>query len=192
MSKTAHVPVLLEETIENLNLKSGQTVIDCTLGNAGHSLEMAKRIGEKGILIGIDLDQESLRRAEEELRDQICQKIFINNNFKNITQVVAEIKNKNGKGKLNTINVILSDLGLAFYHYQEEGESTGFSFRKEAALDMRLDQESELTAAKIVNTYSEEELVEIFSKYAEERKSKTVAREIVRVREIKELRKLLN
>ncbi len=178
---TKHIPVLLEETIKGLDIKPGDTVIDCTLGNAGHSMEIVKKIGQEGKLIGIDLDEVSLKRAKETLKGHEDQVEFVQDNFKNIKQILKQTNEQRGN---STTNSILCDLGLAFYHYKEEGARGGFSFNQRARLDMRLDESNSITAVKIVNGYREAELVKIFSEYGEEIKSKTIAREIVKQRKI--------
>lgn len=176
-----HVPVLLEEVIDSLQLKSGMTVIDCTLGDAGHAEEIVKRIQPDGTLIGIDADIESLKRSKEFLAKYNLKKIFINNNFSKLKEIIKE-------NNLEKVDGILMDFGWSSPQFQDRGR--GFSFQTDEELDMRYDAVNQvLTAKDIINKYSEYELEEIIRKYGGEKKSKKIASAIVQKRKEKEITK---
>lgn len=171
----SHQPALLKEVNEYLDLKPGQTVIDCTVGGGGHAKSILKEISPGGFLLGIDLSEDSLERAEESLKEFKGSYKLVKDNFKNITKIKDEQRD------LGAISSILSDLGLAFYQFKEKGQG-GFSFSQRERLDMRLDKSSSLTAEYIINTWSEEEIYEILRNYGEEIHARGIARKIVRKR----------
>jgi len=176
-----HVPVLLGETIDSLKLKPGNIVVDCTLGDGGHSEEIIKKIQPNGVLVGIDADIESLERAKDFLTDYKIEKIFINDNFSNLDEI---LKNNN----LEKVDGILMDFGWSTPQFADRNR--GFSFQTDEELDMRYDsQNQELTAKDIINKYSEDDLAEIFRKYGDEKNSKKIAKVIVEKRKAKEISK---
>ena len=175
MSK--HISVLLNESIENLNIKEDGIYVDCTLGYAGHSSQILKRI-TRGCLFAFDQDGEAIVYSKKIL-DQISNNYeIINSNFVNIKE---ELNNRG----IKEVDGILFDLGVSSPQL-DEGER-GFSFHKDAILDMRMNQKQELDAKKVVNTYSEEELTKIFFEYGEEKFSRAIAKAIVKARSEKEI-----
>lgn len=172
-----HEPVLLEECIKALNINPDGIYIDGTLGGAGHSLEIAKKLSPKGLLIGIDRDTEALRAAKDKLKNYTNVK-YIHDNHDNIKQILEELQ-------INGVDGILLDLGVSSYQLDEK--SRGFSYITDAELDMRMDKEQKLTAREIVNTYSEEKLANIIWEYGEERFSRQIARNICKSREQKKI-----
>ncbi|MBT3538722.1 16S rRNA (cytosine(1402)-N(4))-methyltransferase RsmH [Candidatus Parcubacteria bacterium] len=190
-----HVPVLLREVLEALNLTSGKNVIDCTLGDAGHSEEILKATGPDGRLLGIDADAESILRAKKFLYEFEDRIVFERNNFEHLQDIVKEQNFK-------SVNGILMDFGWSSPQFEERGR--GFSFLKtDEPLDMRYDTYlkcvhtatdlplgidgkplyGKCTAAEHVNMKSVEELEEVFKKYGEENLSKEIAQAIVEKRE---------
>ena len=172
-----HEPVLLKECIKALNINPDGIYIDGTLGGAGHSLEIAKKLSPKGLLIGIDRDTEALRAAKDKLKNYTNVK-YIHDNHDNIKQILEELQ-------INGVDGILLDLGVSSYQLDEK--SRGFSYITNAELDMRMDKEQKLTAREIVNTYSEEKLANIIWEYGEERFSRQIARNICKSREQKKI-----
>ena len=172
-----HEPVLLKECIKALNINPDGIYIDGTLGGAGHSLEIAKKLSPKGLLIGIDRDTEALRAAKDKLKNYTNVK-YIHDNHDNIKQILEELQ-------INGVDGILLDLGVSSYQLDEK--SRGFSYITDAELDMRMDKEQKLTAREIVNTYSEEKLANIIYEYGEERFSRQIAKNICEERKQKEI-----
>jgi len=169
-----HVPVLLRESIDGLNIKHDGTYVDGTLGRAGHALEIVRRL-TCGRLIAIDRDKDALSAAEKLLSDFKGQITFIHGNFRNITKLLA------GAG-VSKADGMLFDLGVS--SPQLDNSKRGFSYMNDAKLDMRMDESESLTAFEVVNTWDEDKLKKIFYEYGEERYSKSIAREIVRGRDI--------
>lgn len=172
-----HEPVLLKECIKALNINPDGIYIDGTLGGAGHSLEIAKKLSPKGLLIGIDRDTEALRTAKDKLKNYTNVR-YIHDNHDNIKQILEELQ-------INGVDGILLDLGVSSYQLDEK--SRGFSYIADAELDMRMDKEQKLTAKEIVNTYLEEKLANIIWEYGEERFSRQIARNICKSREQKKI-----
>ena len=168
-----HVPVLLNEIIENLNIKEDGIYVDCTLGVGGSSKEILKRLSEKGLLIGIDQDEEILNQAKENLKD-FKNVLFFNENYTSLPEILKKANIEKITGG------VLLDLGVNSLHF--DIKERGFSFQNEAPLDMRMDNRSELTAYDIINHYREEEIADIIYKYGEERFSRRIARKIVETR----------
>ena len=164
-----HKSVLLEECIDNLNLKSDSIIVDCTLGYAGHSSEILKRIN-KGFLFAFDQDIEAISSSKKRL-DQI------NNNYEIINSNFVNIKKELNKRNINGVDGILYDLGVS--SPQLDQDYRGFSFHQDARLDMRMDTTNELDAYKVVNTYTESELTKIFLEYGEEKFAKSIAKKII-------------
>jgi len=165
-----HIPVLLNEVIDSLQLKPGFKVIDCTLGDAGHAEAILEKIGVKGKLFGIDTDAESLLRAKNNLYRFADQTIFARSNF-------ADLKNIVEKNSFFTADAILMDLGWSTPQFKERGR--GFTFAADEILDMRFDASSNVpTAAEILNQSSIDDLYKIFHNYGEERLSLEIAEAI--------------
>ena len=164
-----HQPVLLEETISSLNLKSGEIVIDMTAGYGGHSAEILKIIGESGRLILVDRDNNAIRELRKKFGNYANVE-YIHSNFADIDY-----------GKIGRVDKILMDLGVSSPQLDES--ERGFSFNKDAKLDMRMDQSQNLTAKDIVNEYTEDNLANIIYRYGEEKRSRKIASEIVKHRE---------
>lgn len=177
---TIHKSVLLEESIDALNIKNGDTVVDATLGGGGHSEAILKKIGDSGTLVAIDADDNAIKNFEFRISNfENKGKIFlVNDNFANLDKILADLK-------IEKIDAVLADFGISSDQLEAE---RGFSFQKDAPLDMRMDSRNELTAEKIVNSYPEEELAGIFSGYGEEKYAKRIAKEIVKQRKIKPIK----
>ena len=172
-----HIPVLLNETIENLKIKPEGIYADGTLGGAGHSFHIASNLSEKGQLIGIDRDNEALNAAKQKLADFKNVK-YVNDNHDNIKSILNSLG-------IEKVDGILLDLGVSSYQL-DEGER-GFSYMQDAALDMRMDKRQELTAEYIVNNYTEEELARIIYEYGEEKYSRKIARNICEYRKVEKI-----
>ena len=170
-----HYSVLLNESIEGLNIKPDGIYVDCTLGYGGHSEQILKRLNNNGLLIAFDQDEEAIKYSTERLKK-------INNNFKIIYSNFVNLSTELDKIGIDKVDGILFDLG--FSSPQIDDETRGFSFMKDAKLDMRMDKNQKLSAYEVVNTYKEEELTNIFYKYAEEKFSRVIARNIVNSRPI--------
>lgn len=173
MDDFKHYTVMLNEAVDALECQDGKIYVDCTLGGGGHSELILKRISPNGRLISFDIDDEAIAHSRERLK-----------NYPNLTIVKSSYTNI--KAELHKLGIekitggAILDLG-ASYHQLTKAER-GFSFSKEAPLDMRFDMESDFSAYDIVNKYSEDDLVRIFSEYGEERFSKRIAKKIVEVR----------
>lgn len=172
-----HYSVLLNEAIEGLDIKEDGIYVDCTLGYAGHSKEILKRI-TRGCLFAFDQDSDAITYSKKVLSDVGDNFEIINTNFVNLKKALE-------KRNISGIDGILFDLGVSSPQLDEE--ERGFSYHKDAKLDMRMDRNNELDAKKVVNNYSEEELANIFFKYGEEKYSKNIARKIVEYRNKKEI-----
>lgn len=172
-----HISVLLEEVIQNLNLKENSIIVDATLGYAGHSSEILKKI-KKGKLYAFDQDQEAIQFSKEKLNK-------IGQNFEIIKSNFVYMKEELKKRNITKVDGILFDLGVSSPQLDEDYR--GFSFHKDAVLDMRMNQEASLTAKEVVNTYSLEELTRIFREYGEEKYAYSIAKKIVKYRENKEI-----
>ena len=172
-----HVPVLLNECIECLNIKEGGIYVDGTLGGGGHSSCVLKRLNNTGKLIGIDRDSEALSHTSEKLKEY-SNVIYVKDNHENIKNILIDLG-------IDEVDGILLDLGVSSYQLDEP--SRGFSYMHDAPLDMRMNKDQEFTAYDVVNKYSEERLADIFFNYGEEKYSKSIARKIVDVRKTKEI-----
>lgn len=174
-----HKSVLLEETIDSLNIRPDGIYVDGTLGGGGHASEVLKRLGEGGRLIGIDQDADAIAAASERLAPFGERAVIVRNNYENIASVL------DGLG-IQEVDGIYLDLGVS--SYQLDTAERGFTYREEdAPLDMRMDQRKTETAKDIVNTYSEQELFRIIRDYGEDRFAKNIAKHIVRARQEKEI-----
>ena len=168
-----HKPVMLMPCIEGLEIKKDGIYVDGTLGGAGHSIEIAKKLSLKGKLIGIDRDEEALTAAQEKLKD-FSNVIYVHDNHDNIKEILENLE-------IEKVDGILLDLGVSSYQLDERNR--GFSYLGENKLDMRMDKTQELTAETVVNTYEEKELADIIYQYGEERFSRQIARKICKQRE---------
>lgn len=164
-----HVSVLLDECIEALNIREDGIYVDCTLGGGGHSYEIAKRLSSNGRLIGIDQDTSALSAAKERLKE-FNNVTYVHNNFYNIDSILKELN-------IDKVDGVLMDLGVSSYQLDEA--ERGFSYMKDAPLDMRMNREDELSAYDVVNTYSEEQLFKIIKEYGEDNFAKRIAKFIV-------------
>lgn len=173
-----HKPVMLNECIEGLNIKPDGIYVDGTLGGAGHSKEILKRLSKNGILIGIDRDEDALQAARENLKEFQNVK-FVKDNHDNIKKILDDLG-------IEKVDGILLDLGVSSYQLDERNR--GFSYLGENELDMRMDKSQELTAKAIVNTYTEENLANIIYEYGEERFSKQIAKNICEYRKKQEIK----
>ena len=170
-----HVSVLLNECIDNLNIKENGIYVDGTLGGGGHSLEILKNLSKDGLLIGIDQDEDALKAAKNRLQNFDNVK-YVHSNFYNVESVLNNLE-------IEKIDGILMDLGVS--SYQLDTCERGFSYMQDAALDMRMNRENPLSAYNVVNEYEEEELFRIIKDYGEEKFAKRIARFIVENREKK-------
>lgn len=172
-----HISVLLNECLEGLNIKENGIYVDGTLGGAGHSSEILKRLSNEGRLIGIDQDTDALKAAKERLKDY-NNVTFVHSNFSNIENVLNNLD-------IEGVDGILMDLGVSSYQL-DEGER-GFSYMKDAPLDMRMNRENDFSAYNVINEYSEEDLYRIIRDYGEEKFAKRIASFIVEKREEKNI-----
>ena len=172
-----HKPVLLEETIEGLKINEDGIYVDGTLGGAGHSKEILKRLSSKGILIGIDRDEEALKAGKENLKEYSNVK-FVHGNHDEIEKILQDLN-------IEKVDGILLDLGVSSYQLDERNR--GFSYMENSELDMRMDKSQQLTAKKVVNSYSEENLADLIYEYGEERFSRQIAKNICIERKNKEI-----
>ena len=172
-----HVSVLLDECINALNIKEDGIYVDCTLGGAGHSSEIVKRLSSDGRLIGFDQDKDALKAAGERLKDY-KNVTYVHSNFYAIYDVLTDLG-------IDGVDGILMDLGVS--SYQLDNGERGFSYMQDAPLDMRMNRENEFSAYEIVNTYSEEELYRIIKECGEEKFAKRIASFIVKNREEKNI-----
>ncbi len=170
-----HVSVLLNECLEALDIKENGIYVDCTLGGAGHSSEILKRLSNKGTLVGIDQDTDALKAAGERLK-QYNNVRYVHNNFYNIDSILEELN-------IPRVDGILMDLGVSSYQLDEA--ERGFSYMKDAPLDMRMNKDNDFSAYDVVNNYSEEELYRIIKDYGEERFAKRISNFIVNRRKEK-------
>lgn len=168
-----HKSIMLEEVIESLAIKPNGIYVDGTLGGAGHSSEIAKRLGPEGRLIGIDQDGEAIAAATKRLEPYRDRVTIVRSNYAQMCQVLKELG-------ISKVDGILLDLGVSSYQLDEA--SRGFTYREDVPLDMRMDQRNPKTAADIVNEYSEMELYRMIRDYGEDRFAKNIAKHIVRAR----------
>jgi 16S rRNA (cytosine1402-N4)-methyltransferase len=179
-SRFGHVSVLLKEAIDFLAVRRGGTYIDATLGLGGHSFEIAKRLGRQGRLIGFDKDTHAIELAQKrlseppvELKDDWPEIELIHASFAEIGERVAR----------GTVQGILADVGVSSMQFDDA--TRGFSFQAEGPLDMRMNPESELSADQVVNQFDEKDLADLIYEFGEERRSRRIARAIVRARPVK-------
>lgn len=172
-----HIPVLLNECIEGLNIVPDGIYADCTLGGAGHSSHIAEKLSSKGTLIGIDQDADAIKAASQRLKDY-SNVIYVRDNFSNIKNIAKDLDLGQG-----SINGFLLDLGVSSHQLDEADR--GFSYNHNAPLDMRMDQRRPLSAYVVVNEYTQEQLTRIIKEYGEERWAKRIAEFIINERKIK-------
>lgn len=172
-----HKSVLLEETIDSLNIKPDGIYVDGTLGGGGHALEVCKRLSKNGRLIGIDQDADAIEAATMRLEEHKDKVTVVRSNYVNIKAVLSELG-------IEKVDGIYLDLGVS--SYQLDASDRGFTYREEdAPLDMRMDQRNDQTAADIINNYCEFDIYRIIRDYGEDKFAKNIAKHIVRAREIK-------
>lgn len=176
-----HIPVLLKEAVEMMNLREGQVVVDATLGNGGHTEKILEKIGDNGRMIVIDLDEKAIKESEDRLSKHKDQIYFINDNFSNLDNILEKIK-------IKKVDSILADLGWRMD--QVEKSEYGMSFMKEGPLNMRMSTSSPqgVTADEIINDWDEEKLIEIFKTYGEERYSGLAVKGILVARKNKRIK----
>lgn len=179
MKEFKHYTVMKNEAVDALNCQDGLIYVDCTLGGGGHSELILKRIQPNGKLISFDVDQDAIDAATERLKNYKNLTI-VKNSYTNIKQVFKEL------GIEKITGGILFDLGASYHQLTKQ--ERGFSFSKEAPLDMRFNMDSDFSAYDVVNNYKEDELVKIFSEYGEERFSKRIAKAIVQKRQAKPIK----
>ena len=187
-----HTSVLLQECIDGLNIRPDGLYIDGTLGGGGHSFEIAKRLTQGGVLIGIDQDEEALSAAGERLSVYSDRVRLVHDNYENMENAVRSfleetafsvVQREEGQDKISgTVDGILLDLGVS--SYQLDNPERGFSYRTDAPLDMRMDRTADFSSRDIVNTYSAQELTRILRDYGEEKCAAKIAANIVKEREI--------
>ena len=170
-----HVSVLLEEVLEGLNIKEDGIYVDGTLGGAGHSLEIAKRL-KTGKLIGIDQDTNALDKSREVLKEHLDKVVLVHDNYVNIKSVLEDLN-------IEKVDGILLDLGVS--SHQLDTEERGFSHNKDAPLDMRMDSSKNFSAWNVVNEYSEDEITRILYEYGEEKWAKRISQFIIQERNVK-------
>ena len=170
-----HTTVLLEEAVDGLNIKKDGIYVDCTLGGAGHSKEIVKRLSENGRLICFDQDTTAIEVAKERLKEYLPQVTFIHANFRYLKEELEKIG-------VTKVDGILYDLGVS--SPQLDTPERGFSYNHDAPLDMRMNTEDSLTAHEVINEWAYADLVRIFFRYGEEKFSKGIARKIETAREI--------
>ena len=168
-----HKSILLDEVIENLNIREDGCYVDGTLGGAGHSYQICTHLGEKGRLVGIDQDADAIQAATKRLEPYKDKVSIVRSNYVNFDNVLDELG-------IDKVNGILLDLGVSSYQLDEA--SRGFTYREDVPLDMRMDQRNPTTAADIVNGYSEMELFHIIRDYGEDNFAKNIAKHIVKAR----------
>ena len=181
-----HIPVLLKESVDSLNLKPNN-IVDATVNRAGHSLAIAKQIGKGGILVCIDLDKDALNEAEKFLDKNLKAKdrpkiFFVNDNFRNLEKILEDLK-------IKSIDALVADLGVSSQEIDDSGR--GFSFQRDEPLLMTLKnpiKKGDLTAEYIVNNWQEETLADIIYYYSDERYAKRIARNIIEARRGKEIK----
>ena len=172
--KFNHTSVLLQETIDGLNLRPDGVYVDGTLGGGGHSYEIASRLSDRGQLIGIDQDEAAITAAGERLKEFGDRVIIVRSNYRNTKSILQSLQ-------IEKIDGMMLDLGVS--SYQLDTEERGFSYRYDAPLDMRMDKRQTLTARDIVNGYSEMELFRVIRDYGEDKFAKNIAKHIVAARQ---------
>lgn len=173
MTDVYHIPALLTESLDGLDIRPDGTYVDVTFGGGGHSRAILERLGENGRLIAFDQDEDAFRNIIEDPRF-----ILVKSNFRFLKNFLRFLD-------VDEVDGILADLGVSFYHFDEA--SRGFSFRADGQLDMRMNSQSTITAAHILNNYQEQELANIFFLYGELKNARKIAQAVVRARGQKEI-----
>ena len=168
-----HTSVLFLETIRNLNINPEGIYVDGTLGGGGHASGICEKLNQKGIFIGVDRDKDAICAASERLKDYSCNKIYVQDNYSNIKEVLKELR-------IESIQGAVLDLGVS--SFQLDNYERGFSYMQEAALDMRMNNEDSLTAEIVVNEYDQKELTDLIRKYGEERWASRISEFIIKER----------
>jgi 16S rRNA (cytosine1402-N4)-methyltransferase len=168
-----HIPVLAETLVEQINLPTDAVMVDATIGHGGHSFLFGKKMSKRGTIVGFDLDNDALRKAETRLEKLSCGKIFVHSNFSRISECL-------GGEEIEKVDFILADLGLC--SAQVADEKFGLSFNTNMPLDMRIDKRLKSTAADIVNRENEKDLADLIFKFGQDRASRRIARFIVHER----------
>jgi 16S rRNA (cytosine1402-N4)-methyltransferase len=163
-----HVPVLLTETIDGLNIEPGGIYVDCTFGGGGHSRALLEKLNENGKIIAFDQDEDARKNVPDDKRI-----IFVPYNFRHLQRLLR-------LNNIHAVDGIMADLGVSSHQFDEVGR--GFSYRFDAAMNMRMDQRQSLTAFEVVNNYSEQQLHKLFEQYGEVTNAKTLAKTIVNAR----------
>ena len=171
--KFRHESVMPDEVIDALKINPEGIYVDCTLGGGGHSLRIGERLGESGLLIGIDRDIDAIKAASENLKGLKCKVELVHENFSELEKILSTLD-------VEKIDGILFDLGVS--SYQIDTAERGFSYMKDAPLDMRMDRSKNFSAYDIVNGYDEDALKKIFREYGEEKFSGRIAKKIIDVR----------
>lgn len=174
-----HISVLYDECIDGLAIKKDGVYVDGTIGGGGHSFGICERLSDKGVLIGIDQDTQALEAAEKRLEQFKNKRIFINDNYSNIKEIIRELG-------INGIDGALLDIGVSSFQLDEKDR--GFSYMNDAPLDMRMNTNNSFSAFDVVNSYSESELSRIIHEYGEERWAKRIAKFIVDARKAAEIK----
>lgn len=174
-----HETVMLDEVIQGLNIKNDGIYVDGTLGGGGHSEEICKKLDKSGLLIGIDRDKDALVASGKRLEKYSCRKIFIQSNYSEIKNVLKDLK-------LSGVDGAILDLGVS--SFQLDNAQRGFSYMRNAPLDMRMNQDDYFTAYDVINGYSEKELSRVIAKYGEERWHSRIAEFIVKERKKEDIK----
>jgi 16S rRNA (cytosine1402-N4)-methyltransferase len=174
-----HKPVLLKEVIEYLKVGKNKNYVDCTIGEGGHAIEILKRNGPKGKVLGIEIDPELYKKLREEKLERL---ILVNDSYSNLKEIVE-------RENFKKIHGILFDLGISSWHIEKSGR--GFSFLRDEPLIMRYDASRGISATEIVNRWPEKEIERILKEYGEERFAKKIAREICKERKKKKIERTL-
>ena len=173
-----HISVLLDETIDGLNINPNGIYVDGTLGGGGHAYQICKRLSPKGRLIGIDQDGEALEAARTRLKEFEDRITLVRSNYCEIDTILKDLE-------VTKVDGIVLDLGVS--SYQLDNLERGFSYKSDAPLDMRMDQRQGKTAADVVNKYSEDELYRVIKNYGEDKFAKNIAKHIVQARKVSEI-----
>ena len=173
-----HIPVLLNETLDGLNIRDGLTYVDCTVGGAGHASELLKR-NKTVKLVGIDQDIEAINASTKRLKEFEGRFTLVQDNFKNAPEILENLK-------IEKVDGVYADLGVS--SHQIDSAERGFSFRFDAPLDMRMNKDSSLSAKEVVNNYSEQELKKVIKEFGEERFASNIARRICESRKKEEIK----
>lgn len=177
MIESSHTPVLLEEVMDHLDIRRKGIYVDCTIGLAGHSLEILRR-NPQAKIIGVDIDEESLLKAKDKLSLFAKRVTLFHSDFKYLPDLEIDLSQVKG---------VLLDLGIS--SFQLDNPERGFSFNQEGPLDMRMNRRKKVTASKIINTYSEHKLTEVFKRFGEFRQARLLARVIASTRKTKKIQK---